>query len=154
MFATKLNDIPSVCRVFESGTWRFNVKSLNIFYIIFPQSHVALLHWECQYCYVCGNRWHFWGKGPCFLLACGELASYFSSLVCMKDTSSLRHFSFLCSFSTVFGVTLFLKHYVINSSVLCFRVKYFKRWNTGNRKGIAVAEPGHLCCAIVAHISW
>jgi hypothetical protein len=50
VFATKLNDIPSICRVFESGTWRFNVKSLNKFYIIFPQSLVALLHWECQYC--------------------------------------------------------------------------------------------------------
>jgi len=33
-------------------------------------------------------------------------------------------------------------------------VKYFKRWNTGNQKGIAVAEPGHHCCAIVAHIFW
>jgi len=71
----------------------------------------------------------------------------------MKDNRSFRHFSFLCSFSTLFVVTLFLKHFVINSYVLCFKVKYFKRWNTGNWKGIAVAEPGHQCCAIVAHIS-
>jgi hypothetical protein len=50
VFATKLNYIPSVCGVFESGTWRFKVKSVNKFYIIFPQSHVALLRWKCQYC--------------------------------------------------------------------------------------------------------
>jgi len=71
----------------------------------------------------------------------------------MKDTSSFRHFSFLCSFSTISGVTLFLKHCVINSSVLCFKVKHFKRWNTGNGKGVAFAELGHQCCVMVAHIS-